>query len=34
MQAFLTLTKHLGAGPDYTNPDHPVQRACLEAFER
>lgn len=30
---FLTLTKHLGAGPDYTNPDHPVQRACLEAFE-
>jgi L-asparaginase II len=30
---FLTLTKHLKAGPDYTNPDHPVQRACLEAFE-
>ena len=30
---FLTLTKHLGAGPDYTDPDHPVQRACLEAFE-
>lgn len=30
---FLTLTKHLGAGPDYTAPDHPVQRACLEAFE-
>ena len=31
---FLTLTKHLGAGPDYVAPDHPVQRACLEAFER
>ena len=31
---FLTLAKHLGAGPDYVDPDHPVQRACLEAFER
>ncbi|WP_415922500.1 asparaginase [Tateyamaria sp. SN6-1] len=31
---FLTLSKHLGAGPDYVDPDHPVQRACLEAFER
>lgn len=30
---FLTLTKHLGAGPEYVDPDHPVQRACLEAFE-
>lgn len=30
---FLTLTRHLGAGPDYVKPDHPVQRACLEAFE-
>ncbi|MCX7565824.1 asparaginase [Sulfitobacter sp. F26169L] len=30
---FLTLARHLGAGPDYTDPDHPVQRACLEAFE-
>jgi len=30
---FLTLAKHLAAGPDYTDPDHPVQRACLEAFE-
>lgn len=30
---FLTMTRHLGAGPDYTKPDHPVQRACLEAFE-
>ncbi|MFD2741214.1 asparaginase [Sulfitobacter aestuarii] len=31
---FLTLGAHLGAGPDYVAPDHPVQRACLEAFER
>lgn len=31
---FLTLARHLGAGPDYIDPDHPVQRACLEAFER
>ena len=30
---FLTLTKHLGAGPEYVDPDHPVQRACLEVFE-
>ena len=31
---FLTLAKHLGAGPDYIEIAHPVQRACLEAFER
>lgn len=30
---FLTLTKHLNAGPDYVAPDHPVQKACLDAFE-
>ncbi|MDW4498154.1 asparaginase [Sulfitobacter sp. D35] len=30
---FLTLGKHLGAGPEYIDPDHPVQAACLEAFE-
>lgn len=30
---FLTYTRHLGAGPDYVDPDHPLQRACLEAFE-
>lgn len=30
---FLTLNRHLGGGPDYVDPDHPVQRACLEAFE-
>ena len=31
---FLTLTQHLKAGPEYVEPDHPLQRACLEAFER
>ena len=31
---FLTLGKHLAATPDYIDPEHPVQRACLEAFER
>ena len=31
---FLTLAKHLNAGPYYVDPDHPVQQACLEAFER
>lgn len=30
---FLTLSQHLRAGPDYIDPDHPVQRACLSAFE-
>ncbi len=30
---FLTLARHLGAGPEYVDPDHPVQKACLEAFE-
>jgi L-asparaginase II len=30
---FLTLSKHLGAGPEYINVDHPVQVACLDAFE-
>ena len=31
---FLTLAKHLGAGPDYIDTAHPVQKACLDAFER
>ncbi|MEO0939556.1 MAG: asparaginase [Pseudomonadota bacterium] len=31
---FLTLAKHLGAGPEYNDPDHPVQRAAREAQER
>ncbi len=30
---FLTLSDHLGAGPEYHHPDHPVQRAVLDAFE-
>jgi L-asparaginase II len=30
---FLTLSRHLGGGADYVAIDHPVQRACLEAFE-
>ncbi|NDU99654.1 asparaginase [Pseudoroseicyclus tamaricis] len=30
---FLTLTKHLGAGPEYIEIDHPVQKAVREAFE-
>jgi L-asparaginase II len=30
---FLTLTRHLGAGPDYVDPAHPVQQACRAVFE-
>lgn len=30
---FLTLTKHLQAGPDYVDPGHPVQKAVRTAFE-
>ena len=30
---FLTLNRHLGGGPDYIDPAHPVQRAVREAFE-
>ncbi|KFI34179.1 L-asparaginase [Haematobacter missouriensis] len=30
---FLTLNRHLGGGPEYVEPDHPVQRAVKEAFE-
>ncbi len=30
---FLTLARHLGAGPDYVDPSHPVQLAVREAFE-
>ncbi len=30
---FLTLNRHLGAGPEYVLPDHPVQRAVKDAFE-
>ncbi len=30
---FLTLAKHLKAGPEYIEVDHPVQRAVRAAFE-
>ncbi|MBM9593474.1 asparaginase [Rhodobacteraceae bacterium MCCB 386] len=30
---FLTLTQRMGAGPEYVDPAHPVQRAVREAFE-
>ncbi len=30
---FLTLSKHLGGDPEYTDPEHPVQRAVRAAFE-
>ena len=30
---FLTLARHLKAGPEYVVPDHPVQKAVMEAFE-
>ena len=30
---FLTLVRHLKAGPEYLDIDHAVQRACLAAFE-
>jgi len=31
---FLTLARHLGAGPDYLEMGHPVQQAVLETTER
>ncbi|MBZ4689749.1 MAG: L-asparaginase [Cereibacter sp.] len=30
---FLMLNRHLKGGPDYIEPDHPVQRAVRAAFE-
>ncbi|NHX28087.1 asparaginase, partial [Escherichia coli] len=30
---FLTVARHLGAGPDYVQPDHPVQLTVRAAFE-
>ena len=30
---FLALSKHLGAGPDYVAPDHPIQKMIRSAFE-
>lgn len=31
---FLTLAKDMNAGPEYIDPDHPVQMAIKDAFER
>ena len=31
---FLTLAAHMGAGPEYVDIAHPVQQACLDAFEQ
>lgn len=30
---FLTFNRHLGGGPEYVDPDHPVQRAVRAATE-
>ena len=30
---FLTLNRHLKGGTEYIDPDHPVQKAILDAFE-
>ena len=30
---FLMLAQHLGEGPEYVDPDHPVQKAVRSAFE-
>lgn len=30
---FLTLAQHLGAGPEYIEMNHPVQKMILEAYE-
>lgn len=30
---FLMLNRHLGGGPEYVAPDHPVQRAVRAAFQ-
>jgi L-asparaginase II len=30
---FLTLTKDMGWGPDYIDPDHPLQKAVRQTFE-
>ncbi|MCA8867302.1 MAG: asparaginase [Rhodobacteraceae bacterium] len=30
---FLSVSRHLGAGPEYVDPTHPVQLAVREAFE-
>ena len=30
---FLTVSRHLGGGAEYVEMDHPVQKACISAFE-
>ena len=30
---FLTMARHMGAGPEYVEIDHPVQQACMNAFD-
>lgn len=30
---FLTLNQHLGGGPEYVEPDHPIQTSIKNAFE-
>jgi L-asparaginase II len=30
---FLMMSRHMGAGPEYVEPDHPLQRAILQATE-
>ena len=30
---FLTVAKHMAAGPEYVDIDHPVQQACMRAFD-
>ncbi|RMD49254.1 MAG: asparaginase, partial [Alphaproteobacteria bacterium] len=30
---FLTLARHIGGGPEYVDPAHPVQKAVRAAFE-
>ena len=30
---FLSVSRHLNAGPEYTDPDHPVQLMVMEVFQ-
>ena len=30
---FLSISRHLNAGPEYTDPDHPVQRMVMDVFQ-
>ena len=31
--AFLSVSRHLNAGPEYTDPDHPVQLMVMDVFQ-